>query len=114
MASKFTDPSATFELPVRPTRKDLAVGERHSTDSCPLATQFKRDIARRFRRWDDIKIEVGSAFVTVKAHVAGEKIVFRTKLGLAAREFIADFDEEKPVTPGDYGSVQFEMDVSEG
>lgn len=111
MPSKLLQYDAGFLLPVAPTASDIEQGKTCSTDSCPLARQFKRDIAHRFRRWENIKIRVGTNFATINAKVGKKTAIFTTKIDPDTREFISDFDNDLTVFPGDTGRVlEFEFD----
>lgn len=112
--SKFTTRGASFSLGVNLTEEDLKAGVRHDQESCPVAIQFKREIARRFRRWKNVEVEVGDAFVIIKANVVvGQKHLFMAKLPEVPKEFILAFDNGNRVAAGGYGVVHFELDSVE-
>ena len=83
-------------MKVTVTSEDIAIGQRDSIVSCPIARALKRTLAKLVTDQGMspmlIDVRVWSTFW----YVPGGQ---RASLPEAAQQFIADFDHNKPVTP---------------
>jgi hypothetical protein len=91
-------------------QKDIDEGFAAARDACPIHRVVTRAIKARFRRWEIVKADVGNNFVHlfVKTPAGGdEQYEFLAQIPGRATAFVYALDREEPVTPGNYGSLEF-------
>lgn len=111
---KFCNRGGKFVLEGALNQRDLNKGVRFNSFTCPLALSLGKQVRKRFRRWEDVRIEVGTTIVRMLAKTDdGPRDEFVAIINSNLRAAVEMFDDGGKLYPGTYSDLTFEWNGTE-